>query len=192
MNIRYAKETDSAQTLAKLIYETDVYIYPYWFSDKDYGIKKIAELVKDKSSIFFYENQIVAEENGEIVGLIMFYKTNGNYSCDYKNISSLSFESSHVVKNYVLDLQNEIKDNTYYVFAVRVDDRFLRQGIACKMFDFMFKQTQNSIVEIDVLKDNIPALNLYKKVGFDIVKEYKGYNGYRKKKPLCYFMKKCK
>ena len=191
MIIRFAKESDDAKVLAKLIYETDVYIYPYWFNDKSFGVEKIAELVKNKESVFYYKNCVVAEHNGEIVGLIMFYKNDGSYHYDYSDVIALSFESAHVINNYVLDLQNLIKDNTYYVFAVRVDDRFLRQGVACKMFDYAFGTiSKNSVVEIDVLKDNIPALNLYKKVGFKIVKEYKGYNGYRKKKPLCYSMSK--
>ncbi len=191
MNIRFAKKTDDAKVLAKLIYETDIYIYPYWFSDKNYGVEKIAQLIKNKDSIFYYENCIVAEAGGEIIGIIMFYKNDGGFKYDYKDIASISFESAHVINNYVLSLQNEIKNNTYYVFAVRVDDRFLRQGVACKMFDFAFNSAlKNSVFEIDVLKDNIPALNLYKKVGFKIVEEYKGYNGYRKKKPPCYNMSK--
>ena len=191
MNIRYANSGDDAKTLAKLIYETDRYIYPFWFKDKSEGIEKIAELVKNKDSIFYYKNCVVAEIDGEIVGLIMFYEFNGNYSYDYADFISYSFESAHIINNYVLDLQNKIKNNTFYVFAVRVDDRFLRKGIACKMFDFAFGSIKkDSVVEIDVLKDNIPALNLYKKVGFKIDKEYKGYAGYRKRRPLCYSMLK--
>lgn len=191
MNIRFANKNDDAKVLAKLIYETDVYIYPYWFDDKSFGIEQIAKLIKNPDSIFYYENCVVAEVDAEIIGVIMFYKNDGSYNCDYNDISSISFESAHVIHNYVLDLQNQIKDNTYYVFAVRVEDGFLRQGVACKMFDFVFSSVlKNSIIEIDVLKDNIPALNLYKKVGFKIVKEYKGYNGYKKRKPLCYSMLK--
>ena len=191
MNIRFAKQSDNAKVLAKFVYETDTYIYPYWFDDKNFGIEQIAKLIKNPDSIFYYKNFVVAEVDGEIIGVIMFYKNDGCYHYDYSDISSISFESAHVINNYVLDLQNQIKDNTYYVFAVRVEDRFLRQGVACKMFDFMFSSVvNNGIIEIDVLKDNIPAFNLYKKVGFNIVNEYKGYNGYKKRKPLCYSMSK--
>ena len=38
MEIRYAKETDDFKKIAKLVYETDRYIYPYWFASKEEGI----------------------------------------------------------------------------------------------------------------------------------------------------------
>ena len=56
MVIRFAKETDDPRFLAKLIYETDRYIYPYWFKNKSEGIERIAELIKIKDSLFYFKN----------------------------------------------------------------------------------------------------------------------------------------
>ena len=191
MNIRLANRDDDKKVLAQLIYETDRFIYPYWFSDKNEGINVIAELLENENSIFYYKNCVVAEIDGQIVGLIMFYKNNGSFKFDYNKYILLGFESEHVINNYVLKAQQEIIPNTAYVFAVRVKDEYKRQGIACKMFEYVFSSLpKNYTIEIDVLVENTPAVNLYKKVGFEIINEYKGYNGYKKHKPPCYFMRK--
>ena len=193
MIIREARESDNAKDIAKLIYETDIYIYPYWFKDKDDGIEHISQLVKNRDCIFYHKNYIVAEIDGKIIGLLMYVKNDGSYTYGYEDFKSLSFQSNHVINNFVLEIQNAIVFNTYTIFAVRVADNYTRRGIAYNMFQYMFnKIPKNSNIDIEVLKDNIPAINLYKKAGFKITKEYKGYNGYRKKKPLCYCMKKYK
>ena len=50
--------------------------------------------------------------------------------------------------------------------------------------DFMVNPETLPILESSVLEDNIPAKKLYETLDFKITKTYKGYNGYKKRKPL--------
>lgn len=190
MKIRLANKKDNFETIAKLIYETDRYIYPYWFQgDKTEGIKVISNLMKDSRTSFYYEKCIVAEIQGKIVGMLLFFDETSGLDYQYSEIINHNFNYLHTIKNYIIPLEKSIGKNESYVAGIRVDDGFMRRGIAEKMMNFYFEKLKKGHkVFIDVLLENVPATCLYKKVGFKILQEYKGYNGYRKKKPICYSM----
>lgn len=191
MVIRYANEKDNFKTLAKLMYETDRYIYPYWFETKEEGIEEISKLLTKEHTSFFYKKCIVAEVDGEIVGMLLYFDDTSPLDFAYADIISKNFNYSYTLKNYVIPLEKSIKENQSYVAGVRVSDTHSRRGIAQSLFKFYFDSLKkDTIVKIDVLVENEPAFNLYKKLGFEIVTKYQGFNGYRKKRVECYSMQK--
>lgn len=58
-----------------------------------------------------------------------------------------------------------------------VDETYRGQGIASKMMDFMCNYKDITNITLEVRVDNIAAINLYKKYGFQIVSIRKKYYG---------------
>ena len=191
MVIRYANETDDFKALAKLMYETDRYIYPYWFKTKEEGVEEISKLLKRENTSFYYKKCIVAEIDGEIVGILLYFDDESPLDFAYADITSKNFNYSYTLKNYVIPLEKSIKENQSYVAGLRVSDNHARQGIAQSLFKFYFNSLKKgTCVRLDVLVENERAFNLYKKIGFEITSKYKGFKGYRKKRVECYSMQK--
>lgn len=192
MKIRYATENDDFNVLARLMYETDRYIYPYWFEEnKDEGIKVIAELMKQENTSFYYKKCLVAEIDGKIVGMLVYFNKECPLDFKYSKIIDKNFNYNYTLTKYFIPLEKSVEENETYVAGIRVDDLFTRRGIAEALLRYLFKiLPKNSNVTLDVLVKNTPALKLYQKVGFEIVEAYNGFNGYRKRRPPCYSMVK--
>ena len=189
MIIRFANENDDKKTMAKLLYETDRFIYPYWFDSKEEGIEVLARLMEIPNCLFYFKNTIVAIEDDKIVAILTFFTDKTDLSYDYQEFIDFKFEYAHVIKNFVFGVMNEVRNNESYVFGLRVDENYTRRHIAQSMFEFLFKQfSKGHVMHLDVLVDNLPAVALYKKVGFEIIRNYNGYNGYKKRKPPCFEM----
>ena len=189
MKIRQAKNTDDFKTIARFIYETDRFIYPYWFKDKNEGIDVLAELLNQKGSSFYYKNCIVAIVDNKIVGVLLYFTDKSKFSFDYSKIIDKNFEYNYVLNNYILKIEKEVNKNQAYIAGVKVDDNYTRRYIASGLINYLFSiLSKEYTVCLDVLEENVPAICLYKKVGFKITNTYNGFNGYRKRKPLCYSM----
>ena len=83
--IRKATVSDNFLQIAKLIYLSDIYIFPYWFSSEDEGIKVIADMMKKDDTMFSYKHCLIAETGGEIVGAINYFDINSDISNDYSH-----------------------------------------------------------------------------------------------------------
>ena len=84
--LRRAKESDNFEELATLIYETDPYIYPYWFNeDLDAAVEYFSKKMKEPGYIYNYENCYVAYdiEQKRVVGLICAIDKTTNLEYDY-------------------------------------------------------------------------------------------------------------
>jgi len=188
MEIRFANNEDDKRDLARLIYQVDPYIYPYWFNDnQDDGILVLTQLLNDVESIFYFKNCIIAKENDQIVGIFSFIPPNAKLNLDYSKYD-VDFRSHHVIQNYIVDvIQNLVKDDVCVV-GLFVDPKYRRRNIATKMFCFLFDNIKSKTCTLEVLADNNAAIELYNKFSFEISKTYYGYNGYKRRKPLCHIM----
>lgn len=64
------------------------------------------------------------------------------------------------------------------ILRVCIENRYRRKGIATKMFDEVMKYCEKHFIlyiNLDVRISNTEAISLYKKLGFDVVGERKGY-----------------
>ena len=189
MEIRLANKYDDKKQLAKLLYYVDPYIYPYWFNSCQEGENTLVKLLEDENSIFYYKNCIIVKDGNEYVGVFSFIPANAQLSLDYSKYD-VNFQSHHVIANYVIDIINNLIPDDVCVVGLYVAPSHRRRGIATKMFEFLFKHIPCKTVSLEVLEDNIPAKKLYKTLDFKITKTYKGYNGYKKRKPICHVMSK--
>ena len=90
---RRAKKGDNYKELARLIYQTDEYIYPYWFNN---NIEECEEFFKNKFDeegfIFNYDNMYIAynKKRKKILGLIIALDKSVNLNYDYSKIESIN------------------------------------------------------------------------------------------------------
>lgn len=68
----------------------------------------------------------------------------------------------------------------FEIIQLALNKAYQRQGLASMMIDYMIQDAQSSHIEfiyLEVEKDNLPALNLYKKYGFEAIHQRKNYYG---------------
>ena len=68
----------------------------------------------------------------------------------------------------------------FEIIQLALNKAYQRQGLASMMIDYMFQDAQSSHIEfiyLEVEMDNLPALNLYKKYGFEAIHQRKNYYG---------------
>lgn len=79
-------------------------------------------------------------------------------------------EMNNRLVGFIAALGNDLNRNKHRAYIVLgVEEAYQGQGIATRMFEALFswaKQTRITRLELTVIKDNIKALQLYKKLGF--------------------------
>ncbi len=68
----------------------------------------------------------------------------------------------------------------FEIIQLALNKAYQRQGLASMMIDYMIQDAQSSHIEfiyLEVEMDNLPALNLYKKYGFEVIHQRKNYYG---------------
>lgn len=69
----------------------------------------------------------------------------------------------------------------FEIIQLALNKAYQRQGLASMMIDYMIQDAQSSHIEfiyLEVEMDNLPALNLYKKYGFEAIHQRKNYYGH--------------
>lgn len=93
---------------------------------------------------------------------------------------------------YVYEINNNVVGfvhatvlyETIDIINIVVDPKFRRQQIASNLFDYLLSEAPSSVelITLEVSENNEPAINLYKKFGFEIVnirkKYYKDSDGF--------------
>jgi len=189
MEIRKAKIVDDLPQIALLIYNTDSYIYPYMFSGLNSWKDILIDMIKTKGSLFYYENILIAIENNIIAGLIISINEHTYLTKDYLKWQSINKNLDFTIKNYILPTIKHKLNSTVYISNVCVNSDFRGQGISKKLLKYLINNSKDNSFELDVLTDNIVAINLYKSYGFTITGEMKGFNAPYKRKPKVYNMK---
>ena len=190
--------------IAQLIYDTDPYIYPALFGEGSEGrsnaVRLISALLQSNADIMFAKkNLFVLCMGTEITGLILWYK-----GCMNWNPNALLQAADHM--GIVLNRENVIKvsreyiDNRYTdsdadenqtlaLINVCIKSDLRSCGAATYMMDCFLANHGKEKMELTVLADNTPAVNLYKKSGFFVVRESDGFS-LSEPKPRCLSMKK--
>ena len=79
-----------------------------------------------------------------------------------------------IIKAFIIILKN-IDD--YEIEAIAVDENYRRVGIGKALLDYFFEQflKKGDTILLEVAENNIKAINLYKKYGFEIISRRKKY-----------------
>jgi len=183
---RRARLGDNMEEIAELIYETDPYIYPFWFeNDKSEGVRVLSEKMLEPGFIFYYDNLYVAYDKtiGRILGVICALDKSINLNYDYTNLESVNDRYSFTIKNYIKVLINEVEDSRsdyMYISNVCVDTGYRGKHIGTKMLGYFITQMEKAGFNsfgLDCLLHNLRAKNLYHSFMFKEMKEIIGFDG---------------
>ena len=113
---RRAKETDNMRDIATLIYQTDPYIYPFWFNN---DVEKAKDFLEDKIKmpgfVFNYDNIYVAydKKTDKIVGIIVAIDPSLNLEFDYKPYEEINSNYEFTINNYIKGCIEEVKKGDF-------------------------------------------------------------------------------
>ena len=83
----------------------------------------------------------------------------------------LCYEEDEIIKGYIyLKLVNNDNKKGYLIDGLYVDNEYRNNGIATKLIENalnVIKKANISVVDINVMANNIVAINLYKRFGFN-------------------------
>lgn len=177
-------EKDDLHRAANLIFQVDPYICPDFFGDSERAEKMGPVIFGEEGGLFDPNHTIVAEEDGKLLGILVYadntIKPWGTEGVKQK-IEALGIEMpehfDRANKNYmeaVVEDARTLPDGVAEVEWCATDSSARGKGIASKMFEkFLALPYQEQ--HLTVLADNPPAINLYKKNGFEIVSTQTGY-----------------
>jgi len=183
---RKVEQTDNYSVLYNLIYKTDPYLYRDLFGNFENAQILLSQLLEMPGSIFYRDNYYVAVLEPEIVGLAAFYKQYVKW--DEKEMRSLFVQngieipdSFEEVSQYFVETFNYISMGLN-VCNICVSETMRNKGIAKFILENLIKFAGKADIELNVLKDNAPAVHLYEKYGFVIIEEFDDYGGYKQEK----------
>lgn len=190
------------QRISCLIYDTDPFIYPALFGDGPAGKENAGRLLppvfeSGQDSMFSKENLFIAYLDDEAVGIVLWHK--GSLVWDSSVLLDAGKEKGiRLVRKNVAAIQKEYVDSNYSqngdgqdgplsVINVCVAQEHRRKGIAGRMLDRFISEHDDENMELVVLADNIPAIALYCRRGFETVRKTKGF-ALSADKPDCLIM----
>ncbi|MBR2678523.1 MAG: GNAT family N-acetyltransferase [Bacilli bacterium] len=193
--IRKPTPEDDLEKIAELLYNTDPYIYPYWFESVEKCRKELAPLLLEDKFFFSLKNLYISIEptDNEIVGVVCILDKNCDLSYDYSELKKKNERYAFTIENYIEGLIKEVKEADFaYISNVCVDANYRGRHIGKTMLDYVidiYKKKLYDHIVLDVLAENPGAIKLYQNLGFEQFTEiFKGFNDPKKKRPDVFSM----
>lgn len=128
----------------------------------------MAKSIEEKQGTDSYENAIVAEHQGNIIGIVY------SYSSDFHGIteSTRSFFPSDRLA-VLKEFYNSKVENSWFLDSIYVDEEFRGTGIGSKLIALTKQRAREngcSQLSLMVMADNTVARRAYERNGFRIVK----------------------
>ncbi len=192
--IRCAEGTVDFQQIASCIYLTDPFIYPAAFGpDIRQAANAISKLMSIEDGLFHPNNLVIAVHGEKICGILLYNKDGAAWNRS---------ECIDLVQGIVPSIKNFCYVSDAYfsaeaisppkkhieIVACCVMPEFRKMGISKCMFDWLIKEYIGYTFTLDVLAENLAAISLYKKYGFLMVEEHKGFSLEEATRPDCYRM----
>lgn len=175
-------DDEQLEEIAGLIYDTDAYIYPAMFENRDYAIELIPELMRSNDAMFCQENLYIAEYEDEIAGILLWKKGPLHWS---KELFEQAAEDMNipvspyldmVTERYVDSYADEQREGIISIINLCVSENARGVGIGKKLMEAFIRQHRGEKMELCVLEENKAAVHLYKKMGFKEVSRYQGFS----------------
>lgn len=185
VNLRPAKKSD-AYSIAGVLYQTDPYIYPTAFGeDKKNAAFALSKLVEREAGLFSYKNIYVITNDSKIVGTALCVKG----ACNWDTEECLSAMKSaiedkekfeYVANEYFSKQGNE---NRVTLVAMAIDSEYTGHHYGYHLLSYISNIYIKDRMELDVLRDNSIAVELYRKFGFTVQNSIQGFAPQDESKP---------
>jgi N-acetylglutamate synthase-like GNAT family acetyltransferase len=195
-NIRNASNSDITR-IARLIYQTDPYIYPAMFQTESDAVNLISQLIQlGNDPMFCLQNLYVAREkqNMAVIGIILWHK--GSLEWHAEELRRLAEKTGIILQNTLLKAEDEYF--SYYtqneaavisLINICVDSRYRYSGIGTQMLRSFVQLHRDEPMELYVLADNQAAIACYERNGFATVEECDAFT-VTPDKPRCFKMER--
>lgn len=194
ITIRHAKNTDNFLKIATCLYFTDPFIYPAAFGKNvQQAAYAISKLMNTDGNLLNYKNIVIALRDEEVCGILLYNK--GGAVWDTSICADMIDGMVPNLKNFICvsdkyfsEESISLPENRIEIVACCVMPGFRNLGIGKQLISWITKEYPRYILELDVLVNNIVAVNLYKKAGFRIINTFKGFSIEELSRPECYRM----
>jgi ribosomal protein S18 acetylase RimI-like enzyme len=128
----------------------------------------MANLLRKKADNDSYENAIVAEYEGEVIGIVY------SYSAKFHGISAATrnyFPGDKLT--FLSEFFNSRVENSWFLDSLYVDEKFRGEGIGSNLIALTKQRAQENgykQLSLMVMADNAVARSTYQRNGFKVVK----------------------
>lgn len=179
LTVRRLTLDDNLSEVARLIYYTDDYVFPYLYdNDVKRSESVIINMIKG-NTIYNYKNITVAILDGDIVGIVVSKET--PISVDLGEMVRCFIDANEPIGERFTKTFNEyykLFENEpagVYIANVCVNERYRGRGVGKAMMTEFMKELNGKVLHLEAVKDNVSALRLYESLGFEIEYEYPGF-----------------
>lgn len=177
---------------ARLIYQTDPYIYSDLFGNEENACQILACSFDNPKSIFHKNAIYIAKHHSDVVGCVMAH--DNEFKWDQAGILQ-DFEKAEICPPESFFSASKYMDKTYNnrrlgnnICNVCVRSDYRHKGVGTFLLGSVLRFAKGQFIELTVLQDNIAAIGLYQKSGFQIIGEpFEDYGGYNQ--PTVYSLK---
>ena len=186
IHFRRATKEDNLSQIADLIYDTDPYIYPYWFDNNEKAcIDFFNKSILEEGFLYHYNNLYIAHDvtTDEIVGVICAVDKSVNLKYDYDSLCNINERYKKVVKEYINPILEEVEGfdtKTIYIPNVCINKELRGKRIGTNLLGYFISQMEKvgyNQFALDCLLHNLPAKNLYHSLGFKEMTLFNGFSG---------------
>lgn len=182
-SVRKASLDDNMRQIARLIYQTDSHIYPFWRSEEQEFVQLIEPWLCAEGFLYCYKNFYIISERRDRYPLGII----GGLDAEEKPFFDYSvFDDEHsefVISHYIRSVMAErkaIPKDSLLLTNLCVDPAVRGRGIGYDLLEryieAMKKRGYNSF-RLDCLENNIPARQMYNKLGFQEIGGGPGFDG---------------
>lgn len=176
--IRKAKPED-AENFVKFVIETDPEFFPMFFGKNYHGLLKKIFVIKE--NLFSYQNVKVIESDNKVAGMVLRYDWAIKKEQALKTgLLLLKFSGFDLFKRLFIylnldNLSGKIRENECYISNLAIFSEFRNKGLGTlllKDVENWAKERGNKKLVLEAYIDNVGAIRLYQRFGFEIFKEY--------------------
>lgn len=184
LTFRRANINDDFEQIAKLIYDTNPYIYPFWFhNDLEEAINFLKDNIKEDKFIYNYNNIYIAydEEKKQIIGILCALDKSIDLNFDYSKMEQINKNYAYTINHYIKEIIKEVEANDYiYISNICIDGNNRGKKIGTSLASYFIGQMEDYGYEeftLDCLVHDLRAKNLFHKLKFNEMGEKIGFDG---------------
>ena len=138
MNTSFEKQRqewteEQLRDTARLIYDTDPYIYPAMFSDRPHAEEVISRMFLAGDSMFCLDNLFTAMEDDRVIGIILWVRGSLIWSPEICIRCGGDPKRIEMVKAGYFDTYKQMPPDTVSMINISVRESFRGKGIGRKM-----------------------------------------------------------